>query len=375
MWCRHHNYAESKKLRDATSIFQAELNGIEMAVQHTDDHSPGSKFVIITDSQAAIVALRNLQRGRVIPIPLIRTYESLEARWTSGIDIKLQWYPSHVQVDGNERADRASVLAARDQIIDQHSYMDYKDLYDQIRLETWEAWKQEYWSMEEGPGGWMRRLKLDINERAWFSEARDLNVKTVQDVLHFFLDCAFTADVLKEHMEEEMGKTYDHYNEEAVMEYLGEGLKDLKRLTRLLECIMSIGVPIKVLHEAEGHIVTCETKTGEIYRGKLIEAEDNMNCQMTGITVTYRDGRVASLENVFIRGSKIRFLILPDMLKNAPMFKKQGSKGNAGGAGRGKSAILRAQAARGRGAGGRGGPPGGRPGWQPGGPRGGGGPR
>lgn len=104
---------------------------------------------------------------------------------------------------------------------------------------------------------------------------------------------------------------------------------------------MSIGVPIKVLHEAEGHIVTCETKTGEVYRGKLVEAEDNMNCQMANITVTYRDGRVAQLENVYIRGSKIRFLILPDMLKNAPMFKKVQGKG--GGAGRGKSAILRAQ--------------------------------
>lgn len=104
---------------------------------------------------------------------------------------------------------------------------------------------------------------------------------------------------------------------------------------------MSIGVPIKVLHEAEGHIVTCETITGEVYRGKLIEAEDNMNCQMTQITVTYRDGRTANLENVYIRGSKIRFLILPDMLKNAPMFKKQGPK--TGTAGRGKSAMIRAQ--------------------------------
>jgi small nuclear ribonucleoprotein D3 len=91
--------------------------------------------------------------------------------------------------------------------------------------------------------------------------------------------------------------------------------------------------------------------TGEVYRGKLIEAEDNMNCQMTQITVTYRDGRMVALENVYIRGSKIRFLILPDMLKNAPMFKnKSGSK--SGTAGRGKSAILRAQAARGRGRGG-----------------------
>lgn len=106
---------------------------------------------------------------------------------------------------------------------------------------------------------------------------------------------------------------------------------------------MSIGVPIKILHEAEGHIVTCETITGEVYRGKLIEAEDNMNCQMSNITVTYRDGRVAQLENVFIRGSKIRFLILPDMLKNAPMFKKMGAKGGTSAAGRGKSAILRAQ--------------------------------
>ena len=84
---------------------------------------------------------------------------------------------------------------------------------------------------------------------------------------------------------------------------------------------MSIGVPIKVLHEAEGHIVTLESNAGEVYRGKLIEAEDNMNCQMSNITVTYRDGRVAQLENIYIRGSKVRFLILPDMLKNAPMFK------------------------------------------------------
>ncbi|XP_038866244.1 small nuclear ribonucleoprotein Sm D3 isoform X1 [Salvelinus namaycush] len=107
---------------------------------------------------------------------------------------------------------------------------------------------------------------------------------------------------------------------------------------------MSIGVPIKVLHEAEGHIVTCETNTGEVYRGKLIEAEDNMNCQMANITVTHRDGRVAQLEQVYIRGSKIRFLILPDMLKNAPMLKSMKNKNQGAGAGRGKAAILKAQA-------------------------------
>ncbi len=116
---------------------------------------------------------------------------------------------------------------------------------------------------------------------------------------------------------------------------------------------MSIGVPIKVLHEAEGHIVTLETIMGELYRGKLVEAEDNMNCLMGNITVTYRDGRTAQLEQVYIRGSKIRFLILPDMLKNAPMFKN--IKGTKATQGRGKTAIIRASVSRG-GRGGRGAP-------------------
>ncbi|XP_057368312.1 vacuolar protein sorting-associated protein 16 homolog isoform X2 [Daphnia carinata] len=84
---------------------------------------------------------------------------------------------------------------------------------------------------------------------------------------------------------------------------------------------MSIGVPIKVLHEAEGHIITCETNTGEIYRGKLVEAEDNMNCQMTNITVTYRDGRVAQLENVYIRRvQKLQVLDLPQEEENQPFL-------------------------------------------------------
>ena len=74
-----------------------------------------------------------------------------------------------------------------------------------------------------------------------------------------------------------------------------------------LNKMATIGVPIKVLHEAEGHIVTIETTTGEVYCGKLIEAEDNMNSQMSSVTVTYRDGRVAQLENIYIRGSKVRY--------------------------------------------------------------------
>merc|ERR1712205_99564 len=106
----------------------------------------------------------------------------------------------------------------------------------------------------------------------------------------------------------------------------------------------SIGVPIKLLHEAEGHTVTVESKTGEVYRGQLLEAEDNMNCYIGSVTMIAKDGRTSKLEQVAIRGSQIRFLILPDMLKNAPMFKKQLGGATAGGRGRGG-----ASAGRGRG--------------------------
>ena len=50
--------------------------------------------------------------------------------------------------------------------------------------------------------------------------------------------------------------------------------------------------------------MTLETTTGEVYRGKLTEAEDNMISQMATVNVTIRDGRDGRLEIItFISGS------------------------------------------------------------------------
>eukprot|EP00389_Voromonas_pontica_P000366 GDKH01000526.1.p2 GENE.GDKH01000526.1~~GDKH01000526.1.p2 ORF type:complete len:121 (-),score=29.46 GDKH01000526.1:85-447(-) len=84
---------------------------------------------------------------------------------------------------------------------------------------------------------------------------------------------------------------------------------------------MSVGVPIKLLHEGLGHTVTIELKTGELYRGVLATCEDSMNCLMENVTVTGKDGKLSTLEQVFLRGSQIRFILFPDMLRHAPVFK------------------------------------------------------
>ena len=46
-----------------------------------------------------------------------------------------------------------------------------------------------------------------------------------------------------------------------------------------------------------------------------------MNVQLKDITVTARDGRVSHLEQVYIRGSHVRFFIVPDMLRYPSLIK------------------------------------------------------
>jgi small nuclear ribonucleoprotein D3 len=84
----------------------------------------------------------------------------------------------------------------------------------------------------------------------------------------------------------------------------------------------NVGVPIKLLYEAEGMKITVEMKNGEIYRGLLLGAEDTMNVSLSDVLRTARNGQISKLPNVYLRGSSIRFIALPDLLKSAPMFQK-----------------------------------------------------
>ncbi|RRT60466.1 hypothetical protein B296_00044948 [Ensete ventricosum] len=104
----------------------------------------------------------------------------------------------------------------------------------------------------------------------------------------------------------------------------------------------SLGIPVKLLHEAAGHVVTVELKSGELYRGSMIECEDNWNCQLENITYT---AKFPWAQQNF--GCHCRFMVIPDMLKNAPMFKRLDArirgKGSSLGVGRGRAVAMRAR--------------------------------
>lgn len=75
-----------------------------------------------------------------------------------------------------------------------------------------------------------------------------------------------------------------------------------------------------------------------------------MTCLLlsNAVTFTARDGRISKLEQVYLRGGQIKFIVLPESLKASSIFKKvqQLSRakkekeltGGRGGAGRGSAA-------------------------------------
>jgi small nuclear ribonucleoprotein D3 len=83
-----------------------------------------------------------------------------------------------------------------------------------------------------------------------------------------------------------------------------------------------VGIPIVLLHDAEGAVVTVETKNGQLIRGMLFEAEDMMNLYLKNAIVTSPQGVKRKVNQIYIRGPEIVFILLPDMLKHAPMFQR-----------------------------------------------------
>ncbi|OEU21122.1 Sm-like ribonucleo protein [Fragilariopsis cylindrus CCMP1102] len=83
-----------------------------------------------------------------------------------------------------------------------------------------------------------------------------------------------------------------------------------------------VGIPIVVLHDCEGAVIEIETKNGELIRGLLFEAEDQMNLYLKNCIIRDINGVKRKSKQVYVRGTEILFIILPDMLKHAPMFNR-----------------------------------------------------
>ncbi|KAJ9480585.1 hypothetical protein VN97_g12967 [Penicillium thymicola] len=97
-----------------STVYAAELSGIEMALAKTktDNEGQAREVIIFSDSQAAIQAVQNPQRpsGQYVLTHIYNHVRAIRSN-SQPTNITIRWIPAHVGVDGNEFADEAKGAA------------------------------------------------------------------------------------------------------------------------------------------------------------------------------------------------------------------------------------------------------------------------
>lgn len=107
---------------------------------------------------------------------------------------------------------------------------------------------------------------------------------------------------------------------------------------------MNLGVPCKLLQEFKDRKITVEANSGEVYRGILNDVEENLSLSLDDVKATSIDGQVIKMKSVYLKGSRIRLVSLPDsaaeympQLTRPPARGRggfRGGRGRGGGGGR-----------------------------------------
>ena len=71
---------------------------------------------------------------------------------------------------------------------------------------------------------------------------------------------------------------------------------------------------VKVLMRLAGETVVVELKDGTSVQGTVVGVDMPMNTHLKAVRQTARDGTVTHIDSLTVRGSTIRFVLLPDTL-------------------------------------------------------------
>ena len=106
------------RLRDGSSVFNAELEGILLFLKKFLTLSQPKNFIIYTDSLSAVESLR----CKTFKTINVKRFYNLLKKIPPQAQMVIAWIPSHVRIPGNEKADRlakaalTSSLAAHSQV-------------------------------------------------------------------------------------------------------------------------------------------------------------------------------------------------------------------------------------------------------------------
>ena len=130
----------SCRLPAASSIFTAEARAIMLALSFVESYH-GDKFAIFSDSLSCLQAIRSHSPENPLIVTIRNKLVSLRE---NGKFVTLVWVPSHVGIQGNERADSAAKSALDFNVTNFKAYFkDFKPLINRHLKDRWQrAWTE-----------------------------------------------------------------------------------------------------------------------------------------------------------------------------------------------------------------------------------------
>lgn len=112
---------------------------------------------------------------------------------------------------------------------------------------------------------------------------------------------------------------------------------------------------VRFLMKCTGEGVTVELKNGTVIQGTITGVDMSMNTHLKAVKMSIKNKDAQHLDSLSIRGSTIRYFILPDSLPLDTLLIDDLPKKKSSGAARGGSSDARGGSSAARGSAGRGG--------------------
>lgn len=164
----------SYRLKTGFTIMNTEIAAIIKAIEYANNKN-AKELTIFTDSKSACSLLNNSQQtDNYLIKKLINLVED------SCIDkVFIQWIPGHINLLGNDRADRAAKLGTTRTTIEQINFT-LQDLINILKMETVTIWQDQYTQISSDKGKFHFEYAKNITLKPWF---KHFNFETLDTIM------------------------------------------------------------------------------------------------------------------------------------------------------------------------------------------------
>lgn len=171
-----HNAIGCFKVTGNVCVMSLELVAISEALSYIKTIND-TKIVICSDSKSALCHIARCasgRRGTPIAYDILSKLEELTER---GVDLRLQWVPSHIGIRGNEEADRlAKIGSTEGQEIYVRPY--YSEILTKYNRECYDMWKEYFNQRSLEKGIWYKTIQFQPPRIPWCTYSQ-LNRKLI----------------------------------------------------------------------------------------------------------------------------------------------------------------------------------------------------